>query len=108
MSSTIWLNPGRFAPERRGYLILHGLQRRAGKALMASLSSNGVVGRSTFRQRNSSRGTFMMGGTLSVDLERLAGARVLVFFFLRIVQREDILAVSHNEKAEVGSVSLLC
>jgi hypothetical protein len=23
----------------------------------------------------------MMGGTLSVDLERLAGARVLVFFF---------------------------
>jgi hypothetical protein len=49
-----------------------------------------------------------MGGTLSVDLERLAGARVLVFFSLRIVQREDILAVSHNEKAEVGSVSLLC
>ena len=41
---------------------------------------------------------FMMGGTLSMDLERLVGATVLVSSFFRIVPWEDILAVSHDEK----------
>jgi hypothetical protein len=40
----------------------------------------------------------MMVGTPSVDLERFAGARALVFVFFWIVPWEDILAVSHNER----------
>lgn len=67
-------------PEQKGFRIPHSLQRRPGKPLMASPSSNRIVGRSAFWQRNGSRRALVMDRTSSVDLGRVAGARVLVFF----------------------------
>ena len=74
---------------------------------MASPSSNRIVGRSAFWQRNGPRRISMMDRT--VNLGRLAGARVLVFFsFLsdRIVN--GLFGCSSIMKGrEVGFASLL-
>ena len=68
-------------PEQKGFWTPHSLHKRAGKPLMASPSSNRIVGRSAFWQRNGSHRAFDGSNTLSGLGKGLLVLGCLFFFF---------------------------